>query len=413
MRRRVVITGMGLVSPLGNDLEKVWLRLCNGESGIVALPDEIYHGYRSRIAGVCSDFDPEARLNPKEAKRMDRFSQMALAAALDAVDQSGIDFSKEAVERTASIVGCGVGGLREIEVQQDRLRDLGFNKVMPLTIPKIMLNAASSLISIYYGIHGPSYGVSTACASANNAMIDSLKMIRDDEVDLAITGGTEAAVCQLGLSGFGSMHALSERNDEPEKASRPFDKNRDGFVIGEGAGILVFEELDHAKKRGAQILGEVLGYGVSSDASHITQPDDQGIYASHAIKGIFRSSGLNPDQFDYINAHGTSTKLGDPAETNAIKQAFGDHARKLSISSTKSAIGHLLGGSGGVELIFSLLTIRDGIIPPTLNLEEPDPDCDLDFTPLAAKEKKIETAISNSFGFGGHNACIAVGRFKE
>lgn len=413
MKRRVVITGMGLVSPLGSELEKVWSRLCNGESGIVALPDETYHGYRSRIAGQCSDFDPEKRLNPKEAKRMDRFSQMALVAALDAVDQSGIDFTTAISDRCASIIGCGVGGLREIEVQQDRLRDLGFNKVMPLTIPKIMLNAASGHISIYYGIHGPSYGVATACASANNAMIDSYKMIRDDDIDIAITGGTEAAVCQLGLSGFGAMHALSERNDAPAKASRPFDRDRDGFVIGEGAGVLVFEDLDHARKRGANIFGEVLGYGISSDASHITQPDDQGIYAGQALKSIFRSTGLSPDQFDYINAHGTSTKLGDPAETNAIKLAFGDHARKLSISSTKSAIGHLLGGSGGVELIFSLLTIRDGIIPPTLNLDDPDPECDLDFTPLIAKEKKVDTVISNSFGFGGHNACIAVGRFKE
>ena len=276
-----------------------------------------------------------------------------------------------------------------------------------------MLNAASAHLAIRYGIHGPVYGVATACASANNAMIDVFKAIKCGEIDVALTGGTEAAVSKLGVAGFGAMRALSERNDEPEKASRPFDADRDGFVIGEGSGILVFEELEHAKKRGANILAEVVGYGVSTDATHITQPDDEGVYAGAALEATLRSAGWNPDDVDYINAHGTATKLGDVAETAAIKRAFGESAKNLAISSAKSAIGHLLGGSGGVELVFSVLSIRDGVVAPTLNLENPDPKCDLDYTPLVAKERKIDRVISNSFGFGGHNACVAIARFVD
>ncbi len=411
--RRVVITGMGLVTSLGNKVEKVWGDLCDGKSGISTLPDT-FADFRSRIAGWCPDFTPDGYLDPKESKRIDRFSQMALVSAIDAVKDSGLDFSREIDDRSGVVIGCGVGGLGEIERQQDRLRKMGPSKVLPMTIPKIMLNAASSHVSMLYGIHGPTYGIATACASANNAMIDAYKMICLNELDIVITGGTESAVTELGVSGFCAMHALSCRNDEPEKASRPFDINRDGFVMAEGSGILIFEELERAKKRGANIYGEVLGYGISSDACHITQPDDQGIYAGKAILSTFKNAEISPDQIDYINAHGTSTKLGDLAEVAAIKRAFGDDlAKKISISSTKSATGHLLGGSGGVEIIFSLLAIRDGIIPPTINLEEQDPACDLDFTPLTAREKKINTVISNSFGFGGHNACIAVCRLRD
>ncbi|MDO4587588.1 MAG: beta-ketoacyl-ACP synthase II [Planctomycetia bacterium] len=413
IKRRVVITGMGLATPLGYNVETVWTRICNGESGVIALTDGVHSLFRSKIAGLCSDFSTEKYLLAKDAKKMERFTQLAYTSAIDAVEHSGLDFSKEDLYRCGVIIGCGVGGLDEIETQQDRLRQHGASRISPFTIPKIMLNAAGSHISIHYGIHGPVYGIATACASANNAMIDSFKLIRDNEVDLVITGGTEAAVSELGIAGFVAMRALSERNDEPAKASRPFDKDRDGFVIAEGAGILIFEELEHAKKRRAKIYAEVLGYGMTTDACHITQPDKEGIAAGYAMAATLRSASLRPDQVDYINAHGTSTILGDLAEVAAIKRVFGNMAYSVAISSTKSEIGHLLGGSGGVELIFSILAMRDHVVPPTINLENPDPECDLDFTPLVAKEKRINSVISNSFGFGGHNACIAIGRFDE
>ena len=411
MKNRVVITGSGLVTPLGNDVETVWTRLVNGESGVDAIEDPELLICRSKIAGQCKDFTIEPYVEHKNVKKIERFAQFAYVAGIHAVEQSGLDFTKEDPFRCASVIGCGVGGLREIERQDDKLAKSGPSRISPFTIPKIMLNAASSHLAIRYGIHGTSYGVATACASANNAMIDAYKMIRDGDFDVVLTGGTEAAVSKLGLAGFSAMRALSERNDEPEKASRPFDVDRDGFVLGEGAGVLVFEELEHAKKRRAKILGEFIGYGVTSDASHITQPDEQGIYAGAAIATTLRTAGLNVEQVQYIIAHGTATHLGDLAEVIAIKRVFGESSKNLSISSTKSSIGHLLGGSGGVELIFTLLTIRDNVVPPTLNLENPDKECDLDFTALVAKERKINCAISNSFGFGGHNACVAVARF--
>ncbi|MBR4753464.1 MAG: beta-ketoacyl-ACP synthase II [Thermoguttaceae bacterium] len=413
MKRRVVVTGFGLVSPLGNEPEVVWKRLLAGESGVTKVETPEMQMFRSRIAGQCLDFNPLPYIEPKDVKKVDRFAQFALISGIQAVEQSGIDFSREDPFRCASIVGCGVGGLGEIERQDEKLTKSGPSRISPFTIPKIMLNAASSHLAIRYGLHGASYGVATACASANNAMIDAYKAIRDGDVDVVLTGGTEAALSKLGIAGFGAMHALSERNDEPDKASRPFDADRDGFVLGEGAGILVFEELEHAKKRRAEILGEFIGYGVTSDASHITQPDDQGIYAGAAMEATLRSSGILPEQVDYINAHGTATLLGDVAEVAAIKRVFEGTSKNLAISSTKSSIGHLLGGSGGVELIFSLLAIRDNVAPPTLNLERPDDGFDLDFVPLTSKEKRIDRAISNSFGFGGHNACVAVARFID
>ena len=413
MSKRVVITGLGVVTPLGCDVETAWRRLREGESGVTVWENPPYDDFRSKIAGQCLDFSPAPYIKPKDVKKVDRFAQFAYVAGLRAVEQSGIDFSLEDPFRCASIVGCGVGGLSEIERQDEKLTKSGSSRVSPFTIPKIMLNAASAHLAIRYGIHGPVYGVATACASANNAMIDVFKAIKCGEIDVALTGGTEAAVSKLGVAGFGAMRALSERNDQPEKASRPFDSYRDGFVIGEGAGVLVFEELEHAKKRGANILAEVAGYGVSTDATHITQPDEEGFYAGAAIEATLRSAGWNPEQVDYINAHGTATKLGDVAETLAIKRALKEYAKKVSISSTKSAIGHLLGGSGAVELIFSLLAMRDGVVPPTLNLERPDVNCDLDYTPLVAKERKIDRVISNSFGFGGHNACVAISRFVD
>ena len=413
MKKRVVVTGIGLVSPLGDDPEVAWKRLIEGESGITELEDPELQDFRSKIAGQCKDFSPSQYVERKDEKKIERFAQFSYVSGIRAVEQSGIDFSKEDPFRCAVIVGCGAGGLAEIARQDDKLSAGGPSRASPLTIPKIIINSASSLLAVRFGIHGVSYGVATACASANNAMIEAYKLIRDGDADVALTGGTEAAVCKLGLAGFSAMRALSGRNETPEKASRPFDAYRDGFVLGEGAGMVVLEELEHAKKRGAAILGEFAGYGVTTDAHHITQPDPEGVYAGAAMQAALRTAQIAPERLDYINAHGTATHLGDAAEVAAIKRLFGDAAKSVSISSTKSAIGHLLGGSGGVELIFSLMAIRDGVIPPTLNLEYPDEGFDLDFTPLVAKERKVDWAMSNSFGFGGHNACVVVARFVD
>ncbi len=413
MKKRVVVTGIGLVSPLGDDPEVAWKRLIEGESGITELEDPELQDFRSRIVGQCKDFSPSQYVERKDEKKIERFAQFSYVSGIRAVEQSGIDFSKEDPFRCAVIVGCGAGGLAEIARQDAKLSAGGPSRVSPLTIPKIIINSASSLLAVRFGIHGVSYGVATACASANNAMIEAYKLIRDGDADVAVTGGTEAAVCKLGLAGFSAMRALSSRNETPEKASRPFDAYRDGFVLGEGAGMVVLEELEHAKKRGAAILGEFAGYGVTTDAHHITQPDPEGLYAGAAMQAALRTAQIAPERLDYINAHGTATHLGDAAEVAAIKRLFGDAAKSVSISSTKSAIGHLLGGSGGVELIFSLMAIRDGVIPPTLNLEYPDEGFDLDFTPLVAKERKVDWAMSNSFGFGGHNACVVVARFLD
>jgi 3-oxoacyl-[acyl-carrier-protein] synthase II len=413
MKRRVVITGMGLVTPLGHQLQEVWNGLCQGQSGIRAVTNEKHKIFRSQISGECRDFTPQEYIPHRETKRIERFAQFALCAAIDAVKHSGLDFEKENPERCAAVIGSGCGGLGEIEAQYDRLMEKGPAKVSAFTIPKMMLNAASGHVSIHFGIFGPAYGVATACASSSNAMADALKMIRQNESDIVITGGTEAAVTKLGLAGFCAMRALSERNDEPQRASRPFDQDRDGFVLGEGCGILVFEELQHAKQRGAEILAEVVGIGVTADATHITQPDADGVGASKAMQYALEDAEITPDQLGYINAHGTSTTLGDVAETVAIKKVYQNTPESIPpISSTKSHIGHLLGGSGGVELIFSVEAMRHGIIPPTINLENPDPQCDLDYTPLHAREAKVDYALSNSFGFGGHNACMIVKRFN-
>jgi 3-oxoacyl-[acyl-carrier-protein] synthase II len=311
------------------------------------------------------------------------------------------------------ILGSGIGGLHEIETQVERLLHKGPDKVSAFTIPKLMLNAASGQISIQYGLRGPNYAVATACASATNAIGDAFKCIQYDEADVMVTGGSEAAITPMGISGFANMRALSERNDEPERASRPFDRDRDGFVLAEGAGMIVFEELEHAKQRGARIYAEVLGYGASADAGHITQPDEAGIGAARAMKRALEDAQVDPPSVDYINAHGTSTPLGDLAETAALKRVFGEHAKRLSISSTKSQLGHLLGASGGVELVLSVLSIRDNIVPPTINLDSPDPNCDLDYTPNVPRERRVSTAMSNSFGFGGHNASILVGQLRN
>jgi 3-oxoacyl-[acyl-carrier-protein] synthase II len=339
--------------------------------------------------------------------------QYALVAGVNAVRDAGLDFDKEDRSRCAVILGSGIGGLETIEVQHARLLEKGPDKVSPFTIPKLIGNAASAQLSIEYGLHGPNQVVVTACASATNAMGDVFRMIRRGEVDIAISGGSEAALTPIGLSAFGSMRALSERNDDPTAASRPFDRDRDGFVLSEGAGLMVLEEYEHAKARGAKIYAEMLGYGASCDGGHITAPDKDGTYAGRAMQIALEDAGLNPADVGYINAHGTSTPLGDIAESTAVKTIFKEHARTVSISSTKSQLGHLLGASGGVELIFCALALRDGLIPPTINLQNPDPECDLDYTPNTARERKITAAMSNSFGFGGHNGSLIVGKLRN
>ncbi|MFW5693101.1 MAG: beta-ketoacyl-ACP synthase II, partial [Thermoguttaceae bacterium] len=358
MRRRVVVTGLGAVTSLGWKVEDVWSRILKGESGVRSLQTIDAARFRSQIGGEIADWSTDGYIDPKEAKRLDRFAQFGVAAGIDAVRDSGIDFSREESYRCGTILGSGIGGLLEIEAQHLRLLNRGPEKVSAFTVPKMMTNAACGYISILYGLRGMNQAVSTACASATNAIGDAVRAIRYDEADIIVTGGTEAALTPLGLSAFCSMRALSERNNDPAGASRPFDAGRDGFVLSEGAGLVVVEELEHAKARGAKIYGEVLGYGWSADAGHITQPDQKGTGASYAMRRALSDSGLNPEQVTYINAHGTSTPLGDQAETAAIKNVFGEHARQLSVSSTKSQLGHLLGASGGVELICCLLALR-------------------------------------------------------
>lgn len=413
MKRRVVVTGIGAVTSLGCKVGELWARICNGESGIHALQRFDASRFRVRFAGEIPDWSTDGYITSKDAKKLDRFVQFALVAGIDAVNDSGLDFSTEELFRCGAIVGSGIGGLETIEIQHSRLLDKGPDKVSAFTIPKLMANAASGQISIQYGLRGVNTAVATACASATNAIGDALRAIQYDDADVMISGGTEAAITPMGVSAFASMRALSQRNDDPATASRPFDLDRDGFVLGEGAGVLVLEELEHAKARAAHIYAEVLGFGASADGGHITQPDKEGVGAAHAMTLALENARLDPADIGYINAHGTSTPLGDQAETAAVKAVFGEHARTVSISSTKSHLGHLLGASGGVELVFCVLALRDAVIPPTINYHTPDPLCDLDYTVNQARERKITTAMSNSFGFGGHNGSIIIGQLRN
>ncbi len=409
-RRRVVITGMGVVCPLGASVEVFWQRLIAGDSGIGSIQGFDTTGFSVRIAGQCRDFDPTRYADRKAVKRIDRFAQLAVAAATDAFGDSGLEDGAGDPAKFGVIIGSGIGGLGEMEQQQIRLLQKGPSKVSAFTIPKLMTNAASGTLSILFHAQGPNTAVSTACASATHAMGDAFHTILRGEASVMLTGGAEAAVTPLGVSAFAAMKALSERNDEPSKASRPFDRDRDGFVMGEGAGVFVFEEYEYAKKRGANIHAEVLGFACTADASHITQPDEHGRGAATAMRLAVANAGIASQQVDHINAHGTSTPLGDVAETTAIKSVFGDHAKNLKITSTKSSIGHLLGASGGVELIATILAVKQGVIPPTINLENPGEGCDLDYTPLTPQDARIDIAMSNSFGFGGHNACLIIGK---
>jgi len=406
MTRRVMVTGLGLITALGQEVEAFWRRLLAGESGISRVESFDASAYSSRIAGEIKDFVPEAYLDKRVARHLDRFAQMAVASAIQAVKDAGLDFSKEDPFRVGAIVGSGIGGLKEFEEQHTRLIEKGPMRVSPFMVPKLMINAAAGQISIHYGIKGPNAGVANACASANNAIGQALWTIEIGEADVMITGGSEAALTPMGLAGFCTARALSTRNDEPACASRPFDRDRDGFVLAEGAGIVVLEEYEHAKGRGARIYAELIGFGMSGDGCHIVQPDPEGRGAAAAMLQMLKDGKAEADSVDYINAHGTATGLGDVAETKALKIVFGAHARRLAISSTKSSIGHLLGASGGVEFIATTLALRDQVAPPTINLEHPDPQCDLDYVPLQARPMTIRRAASNSFGFGGHNASL-------
>lgn len=410
--RRVVVTGLGLVTPLSNDVQDFWTRSLRAESGVTAVDLIDTSEFKIKIGGQIKDWDPGDHIDRREAKRLDRFAQFAIVAARDAVSDAGIDFDQCDEERCGVILGSGIGGLNTIEEQLHRLFYKGPGKVSPFTIPALMMNAAGGNISIEYGLKGPNFSVATACASANNAIGEALRALQHGEADVIISGGTEAALCRMGLAAFGNMRALSPRNDDPAAASRPFDADRDGFVLAEGAGLLILEELDHALKRGADIYCEVVGFGCSADAGHITQPDDQGRGAAKAMQLALEDAGIGPEQIDYINAHGTSTPLGDKAETQAIKNVFGQAAYDVSISSTKSLIGHSLGASGGIELVATALAIKNDLVPPTANLETPDPDCDLDYTPNNPRERSVQYALSNSFGFGGHNACLIAKKYQ-
>ncbi|HKQ50085.1 MAG TPA: beta-ketoacyl-ACP synthase II [Phycisphaerae bacterium] len=410
MRRRIVVTGIGVVSPLGTTVDLFWERLVAGESGIAPIQNFDASRIDVRFGGECREFDPLKRLDRKEIKRLDRFAQMAMVAALDAFQDCGLEKGAGDPTKFGVITGSGIGGLLELEEQCLRLHQKGPDKVSAFTIPKLMVNAASGNISIALGAKGPNTAVGTACASATNAMGDAVFAIRRGDADVMITGGSEAALTGLGLAAFAAMKALSTRNDEPARASRPFDRDRDGFVMGEGAGMFVFEEYEHAKKRGAKIYCEVLGFGMSGDANHITQPDEQGRGGAAAMRYALNDAGVSPDKVDYINAHGTGTPLGDVAETVAIKSVLGPHAKSVRISSTKSSIGHLLGASGGVELVATIMAIKNSVISPTINLENPGDGCDLNYTPLKPQDARVNIAMSNSFGFGGHNACLVVGK---
>jgi 3-oxoacyl-[acyl-carrier-protein] synthase II len=413
--RRVVITGMGVISPLGNDVETFWASLKAGKSGIGRITAMDISQYDTKIAGEVRDFDPKPFFNnPKDIRRTDRFVHLAMAAAKMSIQDSGLDLEKVNHDRFGTIISSGIGGLKTLEDQFSILMKKGPARTSPFTIPMLISNMASGVISMEFGLRGPNFCIVTACATSNNSIGESWRIIKFGDADIFLAGGSEASIVEIGLAGFSSMRALSRRNDEPERASRPFDRDRDGFVMSEGAGVCVVEELEHAKKRGAKIYCEITGYGLTADAYHMTAPPEDGEGAARAMKLALDHAKLSPADVDTINAHATSTGLGDIAETKAIKMVFGEEqAKKIPISATKSMTGHLLGGAGAVEMAACALSIRDGVIPPTINLENPDPLCDLDYTANKAREKKVRVAMNNSFGFGGHNATLIASAFKD
>ena len=404
--RRVVVTGLGITSPLGTGLEKNWDALTNGRSGIAPITHFDATDFPVRFAGEVRDLNLDDFVDKKEARKMDLFIHYAVASAAMAITDSGLEINEDNAERVGVVVGSGMGGLPSIEKYHGAFIEAGYRKISPFFIPMSIINLAAGQISILHGAKGPNIAPVSACATGTHAIGDAFRMIQRGDADAVISGGSESTVCPLGIGGFSVMKALSTRNDDPVAASRPFDKNRDGFVMGEGSGIVVLEEYESAKKRGARIYAEVLGYGLTADAYHLTAPSPGGEGAARCMQMALDTAGLNPEDVDYINAHGTSTPFNDLYETMAIKSVFGDHARKLMISSTKSMTGHLLGAAGGVEAIFSLLAVARGVVPPTINYTEPDPECDLDYVPNEARQTDVKVAISNSLGFGGTNATI-------
>jgi len=410
--KRVVVTGMGVISPVGTGLNKFWDSLIKGKSGIDKITSFDPHDLPTKIAGEVRDFNPENYIEKKELKRLDRFTQFAISATKMALDDSGLDLSTVDKTRVGVILGSGIGGTTTWEEQHQILLTKGFKRISPFFIPMMIVNMASAQISMAFELKGPNFTVVTACASGTNAIGEAFRILQRGDADIIISGGTEAPITELSLAGFSSMKALSTRNDEPSCASRPFDKDRDGFVMGEGAGIIVMETLDNALKRNARIYGEVIGYGSTADAYHLTKPAPEGEGASRAMKAAISDAGILPNDVDYINAHGTSTPLNDKFETLAIKHTFGEHAYKLAVSSTKSMTGHLLGAAGAVEIIATLQAVHNDEIPPTINYEGKDLECDLNYVPNRAIKRTVNIALSNSMGFGGHNACIIVKKYK-
>jgi 3-oxoacyl-[acyl-carrier-protein] synthase II len=411
MSKRVVVTGIGAVTPLGIGVENYWAGLTSGTSGVGRITHFDPEAFDVKIAAEVKDFDPTAFVDRKESRRMDRFVQLGVAAALEALENSGLKITEHNAERIGVLVGTGVGGLQTLENEIRTLVEKGPSRVSPLLIPMMIADMASGHISILTGAKGPNSTIVTACATGAHCVGDSLEILRRGDADVMIAGGTEAAVTQVSVSGFGNMKAMTSKfNDDPTRASRPFDAGRDGFVVGEGAGVLIMETLEHAEARGASILCEVVGYGMSGDAYHMTQPAPDGEGVARAMNAALKSAGLAPEQIGYVNAHGTSTPLNDKNETAALKKVFGEHARKLAVSSTKSMTGHLLGGAGAIEAVACVLALTRDILPPTINYETPDPDCDLDYIPNVARVAKVDAVLSNNSGFGGHNAVIVLKR---
>lgn len=413
MNKRVVITGMGAITPVGTGVEKFWENLISGVCGIDKISRFDPSEYNTQIAGEVNDFNATDFIDKKEARRMDRFTQFAVAATGMALKDAGLDLEKEKRDRIGVIIGSGIGGMETLWQQAQTLINRGPKRISPFFVPMMIANMGAGQVAISYGLQGPNLTAVSACASSNNAVGDAFKLLQRGDADVMITGGSEAPITQLSVAGFCAMKAMSTRNDEPQKASRPFDAERDGFIMGEGAGILVMETLEHAQARGARIYAEIVGYGSTCDAYHITAPDPEGEGAARAMQIALQDAGLRPEDVDYINAHGTSTPLNDKLETKAIKRVFGDHAKKMLVSSTKSMTGHLLGAAGAVEALVCVLSIINGVVPPTINYEVPDPECDLDYVPNKARKKEVKVAMSNSLGFGGHNVTTVFKKYEE
>jgi len=413
MQKRVVVTGMGVVSPIGNNVKEFYEGLLEGRNGVDYITKFDASEHATKFAAEVKDLNFEGILDVRELRRMDEFCQYAMVASNEAILDSGLDLDKEDLNRIGVIIGSGIGGLWSFEKEHTKMVKQGPRRISPYFITQMIPDIAAGYVSMKYNLKGPNYCTVSACATASHAIGDAIRLIRYGDAEVMVAGGSEAAICPMGVAGFNAMKALSTRNDEPKKASRPFDKLRDGFVMGEGAGILVLEDLEHALKRGAKIYAEIRGVGFTADAYHVTAPAPGGEGAVRAMHRCLEDGELNIEDIDYINAHGTSTEYNDKNETQAIKTLFGDHAYKLNVSSTKSMTGHLLGAAGAVELVATILAVQNNVIPPTINYEEPDPECDLNYTPNSPQEKEVNAAISNTFGFGGHNACISVSKFRR